>query len=366
MCDGCGVFAPYRGGHAPGAVAIVVTLVPMSWPLRRAPKLPADDRADVSTSRVERRRVRTRRHRRQLIGAVCVVAVVCAVGEGVRIRDANSVRRANQQPHRKGGKGVAIATSTPSTAVTAAQHVTPGSGDLFATPGVAAYLAGTSEDVTAAVYDEVTGYTSVYRPGVAQATASIMKVDILATLLAQDQADGQAVSAADQPLAVDMIEESDDDDAQALWDSEGGAAAVSAFNATAGLTQTDPDAAGYWGLSTTTAADQVQLLKDVAYPAKTLTPASQAYELNLMEHVDSDQSWGVSAGVPPGATIALKNGWLPLDAGGWQVNSIGYIDGAGRDYVIAVLSDDDTEANGINLIQGLSGLIWQELAPGSS
>ena len=193
-----------------------------------------------------------------------------------------------------------------------------------------------------------------------------MKVDILATLLAQGQSQGQALTAAEQPLAVNMIEESDNDDAQALWDTEGGATAVGAFNTTAGLTQTDPDAAGYWGLSTTTAADQVQLLRTVAYPNAILTAASQAYELGLMEHVDSDQAWGISAGVAPGSTVALKNGWLPLDSGGWQVNSVGYVDGQGRDYVIAVLTDDDTEANGISFIQGLSGLIWQELAPSAS
>jgi hypothetical protein len=163
-----------------------------------------------------------------------------------------------------------------------------------------------------------------------------------------------------------MIEESDNDDAQDLWDGEGGATAVGAFDNTAGLTQTDPDGPGYWGLSTTTAADQVQLLRTVAFPNGILTPASQAYELNLMEHVDSAQSWGVSAGVVAGSTVALKNGWLPLDSGGWQVNSIGYIDGDGRDYVIAVLTDDDTESDGINFIQGLSGLIWQELAPTAS
>jgi hypothetical protein len=332
--------------------------------MRRLPKPPDDPSSDVSLSRVDRRRTRTRRHRRQLIGAVCVLGLVCAAGEGIRIGTANPVRRANQPPTRRGSKGVA--TSTPSTAAAAAQPVAPGAGDVFATPAVAAYLAGTSENVTAAVYDDVTGTTSVYRPGVAQDTASIMKVDILATLLAHDQTAGTAVSAAEQPLIVDMIEQSDDDDAQTLWDGEGGASAVAAFNTTAGLTQTDPDAAGYWGLSTTTAADQVQLLKNVAYPGTTLTPASQAYELNLMEHVDSDQSWGVSAGVAPGSIVALKNGWLPLDAGGWQVNSIGYIDGDGRDYVIAVLSDDDNESNGINLIQGLSGLVWQALAPSSS
>ena len=142
-----------------------------------------------------------------------------------------------------------------------------------------------------------------------------MKVDILATLLAQSQADGQALTPADQALSQSMIEQSNNDDAQDLWDGEGGATAVQSFNTTAGLTQTTPDAAGYWGLSTTTAADQVQLLRTVAYPNDVLTTASQGYELGLMSHIESDQDWGVSSGPGTDATVALKNGWLPLDAG---------------------------------------------------
>jgi hypothetical protein len=330
----------------------------------RSPNNPPDtESSDRPVSRRERRRAKTRRHRRNLIGAVCVLGLACAAGVAVKIRTADPVRRASLQSPRKGGKK---ATSTPSTIAAATQHVATGTGDLFGAPAVAAYLAGTTQDVTAAVYDDVTGVTSVYRPGVAQDTASIMKVDILATLLAQGQSAGQALTPAEQSIAVPMIEQSDNDDAQDLWDSEGGATAVSAFDTKAGLTQTDPDAAGYWGLSTTTAADQVQLLRTVAYPNAVLMPASQSYELNLMENVESDQSWGVSAGVGAGSTMALKNGWLPLDSGGWQVNSIGYVDGQGRDYVIAVLTEDTTEADGINFIQGLSGLIWQELAPSAS
>jgi hypothetical protein len=312
---------------------------------------------------MERRRARTRRHRRQLTGVVCVLGLACAAGVVVKMRIADPARRAIVQSPRRGDKKV---MSTPSTITAASQHVGPGSGDLFDAPTVAAYVAGTTEDVTAAVYDEVTGVTSLYRPGVAQETASIMKVDILATLLVRGQPENQLLTAAEQPLAVNMIEESDNDDAQTLWDTEGGATAVGSFNTEAGLTQTDPDAAGYWGLSTTTASDQVQLLRTVAYPNALLTPASQAYELNLMEHVDSDEAWGVSSGVGAGSTVALKNGWLPLDSGGWQVNSVGYVEGQGRDYVIAVLTEDDTEANGISFVQGLSGLIWQELAPSAS
>jgi hypothetical protein len=161
-----------------------------------------------------------------------------------------------------------------------------------------------------------------------------------------------------------MIEESDDDDAQDLWDAEGGATAVGRFDDAAGLTRTVPDAAGYWGLTTTTAADQVQLLKKVAYPNALLTDTSRRYELDLMTHVDPDQAWGVSSGVATRATVALKNGWLPLDSGGWEMNSIGFIDGDGRNYLVAVLTDENAnEAQGIDAIEGLSDLIWKELAP---
>jgi beta-lactamase class A len=239
----------------------------------------------------------------------------------------------------------------------------PADEDLFDDAAIASYLARTTSDITAAVYDTVSGHTSLYRPGVAQDTASIMKVDILATLLTQAQAQDEALTDEQQYLSQEMIEESDDDDAQDLWDAEGGATAVRAFDAQAGLTQTTPDAAGYWGLSTTTAADQIQLLKTVAYPNPLLTNSSRRYELDLMANVDPDQAWGVSSGVGHGATIAIKNGWLPLDGGGWQVNSIGYIHGHGRNYLVAVLSHQATEVAGIDTIEGLSDLIWKALAP---
>jgi hypothetical protein len=315
-------------------------------------------------SRVSRRHAKRRRQRRWLVGGACVAVLLGVAGVVMVNRPASSARRANLSLNRR---GEANRSTTTSTAAAAAHHLTPGDSDLFSDPSVAAYLAADgAEDLTAAVYDDVTGRTSVYRPGTAEDTASIMKVDILATLLAQDQADGQTLSVTQQAVAQSMIEESNNDDAQDLWDGEGGAPAVQNFDTAAGLTQTTPDAAGYWGLSTTTAADQVQLLRTVAYANTVLTPASQGYELGLMSHVDADEAWGVSAGPGTSASVALKNGWLPLDSGGWQVNSIGYVDGDGRNYVIAVLTDGVTEAGGIAAIQGLSGLIWQELAPSSS
>ena len=48
-------------------------------------------------------------------------------------------------------------------------------------------------------------------------TASTLKVDILATLLARAQAEGRALTPEEQGLAVPMIEESLDSAADVLW-----------------------------------------------------------------------------------------------------------------------------------------------------
>ena len=71
-----------------------------------------------------------------------------------------------------------------------------------------------------------------------------------------------------------MIEDSDNDAATSLWDEAGGAAGIGAYNARAGLTSTTPSAcvacAGFpwpgWGLTTTTPADQIALLRRLVGP----------------------------------------------------------------------------------------------------
>ena len=280
---------------------------------------PGAGSSDTPVSRAERRRARSRRLP-QLIGA-CVHSDWPAPRRGRRVRALPGPCAPARQSTTQRGQEATTTTST----VTAATSMCDRDRRPLRRATVAAYVAGKTQDVTAAVYDDVTGRTSLYRPGTAQATASIMKVDILATLLAQAQADGQSLSLADQALTQTMIENSDNDSAQDLWDDEGGATAVQQFDTAAGLTQTTPDAAGYWGLSTTTAADQVQLLRTVAYANASLHPRHRHTNWASCRTSKSDQAWGVSAGPGTDASVALKNGWLPLDAGGWQVNSIGYV-----------------------------------------
>jgi hypothetical protein len=85
-----------------------------------------------------------------------------------------------------------------------------------------------------------------------------------------------------------------------------------------------------------------------------------------MEHVVSDERWGVSNGPTAGTTVALKNGWVPLaNYEDWQVNSIGYVDGDGRRYLLAVLTaGDPSEDYGIGTTEGVSGIVWSHLVPG--
>lgn len=104
-----------------------------------------------------------------------------------------------------------------------------------------------------------------------------------------------------------------------------------------GMTQTVPNLVGYWGLTTTTAADQLKLLAQIMFPCALIDPQSRPYEVGLMTHIDPCQDWQVSACPLHATNIALKHVWLRLDAAGWQINSVGYVDGSGREYLIAVL-----------------------------
>jgi beta-lactamase class A len=219
------------------------------------------------------------------------------------------------------------------------------------------------------VYDLLTGQEWTLGGTRPQAEASVVKLDILETLLARDSG---RLPAADDPLARAMIEDSDNDAATSLWNAAGGAAGIGAYDSAAGLVRTTPSSCvqcdGFswpgWGLTTTTPADQITLLRQLVAPGTLLAPDARSYALSLLENVTQDQRWGVSSGVPAGVTVALKNGWLPLDAAGtdWQINSVGWVSGAGRDYLIAVLTTGNpSEQYGISTVNALSARAWSAL-----
>ncbi len=208
--------------------------------------------------------------------------------------------------------------------------------------------------VAVAVDDLSTGTTADYNGSQAFVTASVVKVDILATLLYQLQQTDQEITPDEQELATTMIENSDNDSASDLYADVGGAPAIDDANQVFGLTETTVGTDGYWGLTTTTALDQIQLLRVVCTNPSPLWTSSQDYLQGLMSQVEPDQQWGIPTASDPGTPFLVKNGWLPNPTL-WEINSIGEIVHDGQHLLIAVLSSGNaSEAAGIALVQAVA------------
>ncbi|MFI9173481.1 serine hydrolase [Streptomyces lincolnensis] len=206
-------------------------------------------------------------------------------------------------------------------------------------------------EVSVAVLDLDSGTSARYGDG-AFDTASIVKVDILAALLLQAQDAGTHLTAQEKAYATAMIENSDNASASALWRDIGRAAGLDAANERFGLTGTAGGDGELWGLTQTTAADQLALLRQVFGDGTELSEASRSYVQDLMGRIAADQDWGVSAAAD-GSGWALKNGWLPRSTTGlWDINSIGRVTVDGQDCLVAVLSKGNaTQPEGISLVE---------------
>ena len=265
--------------------------------------------------------------------------------------------------------------------------------------GIYRYLRTRQGVAQVALFNNVTGRTYLLADGTrTQYTASIVKADILSLWLRRYQS-RPGIIPANMPYSIryllqNMITMSDNVAATSLFYFSGGCARLSLFNTLIPTRHTHvgcetPTYYG-WGNTTTTAADQVRIVRTLAYPNDILAPEARDYGLHLMESVLPSQRWGVSCGPwgttcdppdyahpDPGVTVALKNGWkyLPTcaqqdDSCPWQVNSIGWVRGHGRDYALAVLTTDDPAGPGtagldygITTIQGVSQRIWRNLPP---
>ncbi|MFI9646341.1 serine hydrolase [Streptomyces sp. NPDC052040] len=189
-------------------------------------------------------------------------------------------------------------------------------------------------------------------------TASIVKVDILAAVLLQAQDAGRQLTPDELDHAEAMIRRSDNDSATALWQQIGGAPGLEAANKRLGMTTTKGGPGLLWGLTRTTARDQIRLLRAVFGTRPAADPASPAlreesreYIRTLMTRIEDDQAWGVSAAGRAG--WALKNGWLQRTASGlWDINSIGQVAVDGHHYLVAVLSDGSPSMkDGVALVE---------------
>jgi beta-lactamase class A len=314
---------------------------------------------------------------RALVAASAVLAVgMMTMGAGVTaaavIRPAVRAGRATTASAARGARTSAGGTATSEAAASVASPgVQVREGICTSPPADTKLAAQLSADIQGAlrgrgghqavtVYDTVTGVSCYTDSDRHFDSASIVKAIILGALLRWHQETGEPLSSWEKSEATLMITESDNDAATALWD-EVGMGRLQHFLDLAEMSQTQLGRGGYWGLTQVTAHDEMLLLELLTLPNSVLSAASRSYELGLMAQVIPSQAWGTPAGAPAGVTVHVKNGWLPDDTG-WHVNSIGAFTGKGKNYLIAVLTDDNpTEQYGIDTIEAVARAVHRDL-----
>ena len=265
-----------------------------------------------------------------------------------------------------GAPARASATQTAAAASSSAICTAPAKYASLATKlskDIAAAIRGRSGYIAIRVEDVRTGVECRYNEGHRSHSASVVKATILAALLYWRQRTHTSLTGTEKQEATLMIEDSDNDAATYLW-NDVGHARLTQFVKAASMTETELNPGGYWGLSEITARDELQLIRLLTEHNSVLTDSSRAYELNLMNHVVSYERWGVPAGAPSGTTVYVKNGWLN-DPVLWVINSIGAVEGHGRDYKMAILTyDNPGEQYGINTVQAIAEAANRDLNAG--
>ncbi|MGX7029965.1 serine hydrolase [Vagococcus zengguangii] len=181
-------------------------------------------------------------------------------------------------------------------------------------------------------------------------TASVIKVSVLTALLHKHQEEQTELSELEISNAENMIKSSDNNATTYLIDNylDKATSIQSLFET---LEMNDSTYNYHWGQTTTTAKDQITLLKNVFLPSDYLIDSEREYIQKLMSEVDVDQAWGVGAG---SSHVALKNGWL-TDTNECIINSIGQVVNGDKKYLIAVLTNhDQTMTEGKQIIEQLT------------
>jgi hypothetical protein len=193
------------------------------------------------------------------------------------------------------------------------------------------------------------------------ATASLVKVHLVALLSWRAASIGVPPTAAQLRDAEQMLVRSDNEAALrtyfALGGSRGTESGLTRMLGTSGIRVGDR---GAWGHSITTPREVVELLDRVLDPR-----ARHTYALlqDAMSRVVPEQRWGISVLSDPGAPVQVKVGWFE-DPDGWIVNSSGRVVVDGHPVLVSVMTDRnrtlDAGVTTIEEVARLAGIVVRE------
>jgi beta-lactamase class A len=163
--------------------------------------------------------------------------------------------------------------------------------------------------------------------------ASSAKVYILCGYLDMLEGQGRAATSAERYEIARMIEYSDNNAAQWLFNHLGGAKGQQAYLARIGIDDYAPDG-GLWGWARLSPDDMAHILS-LLQSGGILTPKDRSYALSLLGDVEVGR-WGVGNTAPKGARVYMKDGWVPGPDGKWAQNSSGIVVDGNETYIISV------------------------------
>ena len=224
-------------------------------------------------------------------------------------------------------------------------------------PTLASYMAGIGGNVDAVVYDMTRQRYYTYNASAQFIMGSSMKVPIMLTFLAMSEREGREPDGNEMDLLTTMIENSNNDSASALYYGEiGGATGVASYMRSIGITDLMPYP-NAWGYSIITPQSMVKLLT-LLYDGQILTEHDRSLAFFLMEHIESDQQVGVGDTAPPGAIVAMKDGWLPGPDGLWAMNSSGIVTVGKETYIISVYTQEQNSlGDGQAIVRHICGAV---------
>ena len=147
------------------------------------------------------------------------------------------------------------------------------------------------------------GHFYGYRPAHDEWSASVVKAMLMVAYLNEPSVRGRDLTAHERSLLGPMITESDNDDAQIVFDTVG-QGALRALAGRVGMRHfaTSP----IWGETEITAGDQTRFFLHIdSYVA----PRHRAYAMSLLAGIVPSERWGIGEVAPPGWKLYFKGGW---------------------------------------------------------
>jgi len=220
--------------------------------------------------------------------------------------------------------------------------------------------------VTAAVYDTASGCWYHLHHGMRISTASVIKAQIMGAVLLKAQDARRPLTTWERDRIRPMIRYSfNNPPTSDLYLHVGGASGMESFDRRAGVTATDHTAT--YGGTVTTAVDRTKIALRLLYSGRPLGLAARTEAWAYLSDVHPTQRWGITAGVPNGWEVALKNGFYPSRYAGWRVGSSGFVRRTDADhgYAITVMTDRGPDHfTGMRLVETVSRRVAAALTVG--